>query len=271
MSDTTPDGTPDGASEPAKIDFEKAEFAEPSGEHVQCGICQRSITTEYWQCLGKILCDTCREGVRRSSEDAASGASFGKALLLGGGVAFGCGIGYAIFVGLTQIQFALVTIGIGWMVGRSIQRITRGFGGQKHQVLAVALTYFASTMGYAPAIYKAITNSAQNSEHDAETSTATPAPAAPGTTAPTETPRSPERADPPASPSSGGGGPSLVIALVFLVGLMLAAPFLELSGGFSGIIGLLIIFFGLQTAWRVSRGVQANITGPHKVAASGGS
>src|SRR6185369_344664 len=131
-------------------------FEEPAGEHVTCGLCKRAITTEYWQSLGKVLCASCRDVVNRTAAEARRGATLGKAFLLGGGVALACGIGYAIFVGVSGLQFALVTIGIGWAVGRSIQKVTRGFGTRKHQVLAVVLTYIASSMGYAPAVLKAV-------------------------------------------------------------------------------------------------------------------
>jgi len=263
MSDTTTDAAPVEPAEPAKIDFEKAEFAEPAGEHVACGLCKKAITTEYWQWMGKILCETCREVVRRTTDDARRSATFGKAFLLGGVVALGCGIGYAIFVGLTQIQFALVTIGIGWAVGRAIQRVTRGFGSRKHQVLAVALTYFASTMGYFPAIIKAFSESAHHDDASAPAATSpSSVPAIPDTAAPVEAPPRPQGAERPSLAAS------IVVVTALSVGLMLAAPFLEMSSGISGLLGLLIIFFGLQTAWRVSRGVSAPVTGPHKVSAA---
>jgi hypothetical protein len=47
----------------------------------------------------------------------------------------------------------------------------------------------------------------------------------------------------------------------------LAAPLLLLTEGFSGLLGALIIFFGLRTAWSVAKGVEASITGPHQVSA----
>ncbi len=223
MSDSPTDLPAAAPDAPAPLDFEHAELAEPAAAHLACGICQRPITTEYWQSLGKVLCDTCRRAVAATAGAARGGPAFGKALLLGGGAALGCGIGYAVFVGVTNIQFALVTIGIGWAVGRAVQKATRGFGSVRHQVLAVALTYFASTMGYLPAIYKAIHDHADASRQ--------------------------------------------VMVAVLSAAFMLAAPFIEITSGLNGVLGLLIIFFGLRTAWRVSRGVEATMTGPHQVTA----
>jgi hypothetical protein len=258
----------------AKIDFERADLGEQAGEHLACGLCTRVITTEYWQSVGKVLCEPCSELVRATAAAARRGATLGKAFLLGGAAALGCGIGYAIFVGLTQIQFALVTIGIGWAIGRSIQRVTRGFGGRKHQVLAVVLTYFASSMGYLPSVLKAFSNiAAEGSDQGAAATTAPAAPApssaptAAGTAAASEMPAPPPRETQPSAPGGLGLAASLVLAALFATLIMLAAPILEVSSGFSGLLGVLIIFFGLRTAWRVSKGVEATVTGPYKVAA----
>jgi hypothetical protein len=289
MSETTPGAAAaaqPAEAEPAKIDFEHAEFATPGGERLACGVCQRAITTEYWQFLGKILCETCREAVRRSSENARGGAAFGKAFLLGGGAALGCGLGYAVFVGVTHIQFALVTIGIGWAVGRVIQNVTRGFGSRRHQVLAVALTYLATSMGYLPAVITAIRNSAGATHESAAPSSAAPSSAAAATAAPTTSPGR-EGAPAPAgtvdatgtSPRPAGEAaapqPGLLLSIVVVVaGTMvftMLAPILDVTSGFSGLLGALIIFFGLRTAWRVSKGVEGVVTGPHQVASAAGS
>jgi hypothetical protein len=255
--------------EPEKIDFDRAEFAEapPAGDQVACGLCKKTIATVYWQYLGKVLCEGCRAIVEKSVGDARRASTLGKAFVVGGGVALACGVGYAIFAGLSKAHLALVTIGIGWAVGTAIQRVTRGFGNRKHQILAVCLTYFASTMGYAPFVFSAFTNMGHESPQVA------PSAAAPDPD-PTLTPSAPPDS-PPAAPreTSAMGqvaiGPiGVVIALVIMVGVTLAAPLLEISSGFSGILGVLIIFFGLQTAWRVSKGVEGVITGPHRVAAA---
>ncbi len=226
MSDAADDpgaeaGRDAGSAESSNLDFERAEFTEPAAEHVVCASCQQAITREYYQFAGKILCDTCRGDVQRTTEALRNNASLGRALLFGGGAALGCGIGYAIFVGLTNIQFALVTIGIGWAIGRAVQKATAGFGSRRHQIAAVVLAYVASAMGYFPALLGALRG---------------------------------------AHPVGG------LYAYAVLFGVMLAAPFLELgSGEASALIGLLIIFFGLRTAWRVSQGVTATVTGPHAV------
>ncbi len=45
--------------------------------------------------------------------------------------------------------------------------------------------------------------------------------------------------------------------------IALAAPFLELAGGINGILRLLILFFGLSQAWRMTGPDKRSLTGPH--------
>ena len=156
MSDTGPD-----------LSFDKASYASsPSGAgagggegaSIPCNQCKRPLGQQYWKLQKFLLCDGCKEGV--SASLAQSQSSFAKALVQGGLVALACGVGYAVFVGLTNIQFALVTIGIGFVVAKVVRKASNGLSGRKFQVLAVALTYVASTMGYAPAILHAMTGAA---------------------------------------------------------------------------------------------------------------
>lgn len=230
MSDATLDPKPAEPEAPEKLDFERADFAEPAAKHVPCSACQAAITTAYYQLLDKVLCASCRDAVNRTSEQARSGAAFGKAFLVAGGVALGCGLLYALFVHLTSIQLALATIGIGWVVGRMVQQVTRGFGSMKHQILAVAFTYLASAMGYLPVVLDAM------------------------------------------KPGEGESGGALVFVLrvVFISLVTLAAPILDVTSGFSGVLGALIMFFGMRTAWQVSRGIggPVAISGPYQVSAA---
>ncbi|MGA9672878.1 MAG: hypothetical protein WBQ94_26920, partial [Terracidiphilus sp.] len=45
----------------------------------------------------------------------------------------------------------------------------------------------------------------------------------------------------------------------------LASPFLSMMNGFSGIIGLVILFVGLSVAWRMTRATRLNVDGPHPI------
>jgi hypothetical protein len=122
-------------------------------------MCKKPVAGEYWQWAGRVVCATCRGTLGALGLRAQSIETFLRAASLGALTALGCGIAYAVFVGLTHIQFALVTIGIAYLVATVIRRATGNVSGRRYQVLAVILTYCAGVMGYAPNIFGGITAS----------------------------------------------------------------------------------------------------------------
>jgi predicted lipid-binding transport protein (Tim44 family) len=57
-------------------------------------------------------------------------------------------------------------------------------------------------------------------------------------------------------------------ALVGLALIGLASPFLELANPFQGLIGLVILYVGMQFAWKMTRGISPQILGPFKLSPS---
>jgi hypothetical protein len=223
------------------LSFDRAAYASPDGGP-PCANCKRPLGDEYWKWQSNAICTECKGRVESTLAKSKSGKAFGKAVLLGGGTALGCGIAYAVFVAATQMQIAFATIGIAFLVARVIRKASAGVGGRRFQVLAVALTYVASAMGYLPPIVKGIQRSAE--QHQQAEAKSAPADGAPS-----------------AKPASSPLG--VVVALAFLAGLTLAAPFLELT---EAPIGLLIVLFGLWEAWKLSRGVPLVVEGPYRTA-----
>ena len=86
----------------------------------------------------------------------------------GGPPAFGlgaaavCSAGYAIIVMATGLELALVSIAVGFLVGRSVRRGSDGLGGRRCQFAAVLLTYLAITMSYLPLIMREMSNTGTN-------------------------------------------------------------------------------------------------------------
>ena len=137
------------------IDFDRAEYGPSQPATAPCTNCKRPIEGQYWKFRNGVVCGSCRDGIEAAVAKATSSASLGKAAFEGGGVALACGVGYAAFVAASRIQIALVTIGIGFVVAKVVRRASGGVGGTRFQILAVALTYVASTMGYLPEIWRA--------------------------------------------------------------------------------------------------------------------
>jgi hypothetical protein len=239
-------------AEQETLTFDKATYEGPTASAMPCSSCKASLEEQYWKLGPYVLCEKCRGSVAAQFAKSKSGSAFGKAVLLGGLTALGCGIAYAVFVGLTKMQLALLTIGIAYVIATVVRRASGGFSGRRFQVLAVVLTYFASTMGYIPGIFAGLAE--QSGDH----SSAAPSGSVAGSEHPAE-PAHPAEAEKHAPVSAV----AFVVALVFLVGIMLVAPFLELT---SAPIGFLIIAFGLWEAWRRSRGVPLSLEGPFRVA-----
>ena len=252
------------------IDFERAEFAQPAPADVACDSCKRSVGAHYWQLGGQVLCDGCRAGLEQVARDVNTGRNFLRAALKAAGVALACGVAYAIFVAVTKVQLALVSIGIGYLIARTVQGVTRGLGGRRFRVLAVALTYVASSMGYLPAVLTGLSHiAARQATHAAAgnppSTAATVPPAATATATPTATPTASATSPAPAPPhkpmTALGAIFGLLVLLALVVAMTLAAPF------YGGFMGAIIVGLALWEAWKLSRGGTLPFTGPHAVAA----
>jgi len=246
-----------------------------------CTDCGNALTQRYWEWQGKAVCADCHDSLSQRLAADRNSASFPRALLLGGGTAIGCGIAYAVFVAVTDFQLALITIGIAYLVGRVVRNASRGFGGLRYQLLAVVLTYVASTMGYAPALWSALSATPQSAEPDdsdldSRVDARLDATSSDGVAV---TPNGDRRALDPSVTQEDGVSveastapaatepPSLLgflLALVIFAGLMLASPFLLIT---DAPIGFLIVCFGLWEAWKQARSVDVAIAGPFVLAA----
>jgi hypothetical protein len=239
------------------LQFDRAEL--PAQNTAVCRQCQAPLRDHYFQANGVMLCDPCVDQLRRVLGGSGSSAGrFLKALLLGTGAAALGAIGYGLFMGFTQTEFALVTIGIGWFVGKAVRSGSGGRGGWRYGLTAVLLTYLAISFSYlgvglasmksqresAPAAYTAPMKTTASKAIEP----ARDLPAA----APSAAPQ-PKIAKPPMSP---------LVAIVTLLGLVLSIPVMT---GFQSPLSLLITGFGLWKAWTMNRAAKVEITGPHLI------
>jgi len=247
MSEPEPPITPGlSAAQPTQshsVDADDLQFqrAEPVGAAagVRCVACRQPIAGSYFHAAGHTVCPVCAENIQKGQQ-APPVASLAKAAIYGGGAALaGCAI-YAALAIVLNLEIALIAILVGFMVGKAIRHASRGLGGRSQQILAVALTYFAITTSYfVVAVYnyvqhpKAQQEQTQQQQGSAETQAAQPS------------------------------APALIGSLLLLIA---AAPFYSL-GNVSGWISLVIIFFGLQRAWRLTGRTDILITGPYEAAA----
>ena len=213
---------------------------------VTCHACQRTVYTEYYDVSGQPTCADCRAKIETLTETPTGAGPLVKAGLFGlaGGIA-GAIIYYAV-IALTDFEIGIVAILIGYMVGYTVRKGAGGRGGRRFQVLAVALTYMAVAFAYTPIAVKA----ALKDSSQAETSKTTEkAPAADES-----------------KPTGEINGASAALAVLMVCGLIAALPVLVVFGSLpSGLISGLIIFFGMQQAWKMTATPALEITGPYRV------
>jgi hypothetical protein len=179
---------------------------------------------------------------------------FLRGLLFGAGGAL---LGFILYstVGIvTGYEIGLVSLAVGYLVGRSIVAGSRGRTGRRYQIAAAVLTYAAVSMSAVPiaiSLWAKSERSAKTEVSDSASRTAGPA------AIPVDERRQPAAEARSMSLASAAGG---------LLAIGLASPFLQLGAGMSGLIGLFILFIGVRIAWRMTGTraeiVQAVVDGP---------
>jgi hypothetical protein len=223
---------------PEELQFEHAiPLYVASGTTQLCAACKTPLTGQYFQAQGLPVCPHCADRIN-SRQQAPPPISLLPAVLYGSAAAFAGFLIYATVAIAFDLQLALISILVGVMVGKAVRKGSKGLGGRPQQILAVALTYFAITTSYIPVFI-----------HEAMK---TPAKTAQASAAPSSNITEPNTAK-----------PSLGSALLIVLLIALAAPFMGLASGFSGILNIAIIFFGLQNAWKLTGRTDLIITGPY--------
>jgi hypothetical protein len=231
------------------LQFRRADaIAEPPiSNGPPCIACKQPIADSYFHVQGKVTCPTCASAIA-ANQKAPPAHSLLKAFVYGFGAALaGCAI-YAAVAIFTGMELALIAILIGYMVGTAIRKASNGLGGRPQQILAVVLTYFAITTSYIPVgIYQYIHEHPSGKQTAAQTT---------GTGASESSTTASQK--PPVS---------LGATLIALLGLAFAAPFIGLSQGAGAVLSIVIIFFGLQRAWKIAGRHDFVIMGPYNAQA----
>ena len=218
------------------LQFTRAQY-EGGPPALQCMACQAEMPDRYFQLGGAPVCAECASNWESQQKAAPAGwvmrgAMFGLAAAIAGA------IGMSVVAAVTGYQFSLAAIGVGWLVGKAMRRGANGLGGRRVQILAVLLTYFGITLSYLPEMIKGFR------EVDKKRTEA----------------RKDEAPNPPEKPPGAAG---TIVALTVLVAFCMAAPLLEIASGLNGILGLLILFFGLSQAWRMTARDERALSGPY--------
>ena len=235
-----------------ELQFDRAEpTGGPAGS--TCAACRRPITGTYFEINGHVVCASCRDGVIAQWTRGGSAGRFAKALGLGVLAMVGCSIVWYAVLKLTDSQWGILAVVVGFAVGTAVRKGSNGRGGWRYQALAIFLTYTAIVSSYVPFIIEGMREgSAQVADTTGATTTATS-----DSLVKVES----EKAAAVQLPSAG----AFALGIVFLLGLLYATPFLA---GLENAIGILIIGFALYQAWKLNMKAELVITGPYQVGAS---
>ena len=238
--------------------FGTAEYASPAGGN-RCQFCQQPLSGTYYRVNAAAACPGCTEKMRGES-DTGKHAAYVRALTYGIGAAVVGLIGYALIAILLQgWVISYMSIGVGWLVGTAMMKGSNGIGGRRYQIAAVLLTYAAVSLAAVPiwihfADERKQQQQAQQQKLDDEQR-------------PLEQESGRQRSEEQPAPRAERPPVSLETWLGRVALLGLASPFTQLQDNpFWGLMGLLILFFGMRIAWRIAQGKPFGIYGPFATA-----
>lgn len=210
--------------------FKTAEYSSDAGG--TCKACGQAISGAYYQVNGAKACSKCAQRIKEQLPKD-SHTAFARGVLFGvGGAILGLGIyvGFALATGLIA---GLISLAVGYIVGKAILLGSGGVGGRRYQVAAVLLTYAAVSLAAVPI---ALSQHMKHGSAQAQSLSS--------------------------ESSSDAPKPSVAKAVGTLALIGLVSPFLGLSNPMQGVIGLIILFVGIRIAWRMTAARQVSIRGP---------
>jgi hypothetical protein len=213
-----------------------------------CASCREPIPHEYYSVNGHNVCERCRHGIERAVATPQGLGPFAIAALFGLGAGIAGAFIYFAVIYFAHLEIGIVAILIGYMVGYSVRKGTRGRGGLRFQILAVALTYASVALAYTPLVVIEASKDARARQSAAVTR---------------------QSASVVSREESGQKPASVLMGLGALLMFIMALPVLVIAGSFpSGLISAFIIFIGMRQAWRMTAAPQVTFFGPYQVGAA---
>lgn len=185
-------------------------------------------------------------------------AAFVRAIAFGvGGALIGLAL-YSAFTIITGLIIGYVSLAVGYIVGKALVKGSRGIGGRRYQVAAVALTYAAVSLSAIPIGIAQFIKAPKPGSH------AQLKKSGPVASGPADSLSSNATSDDPNPGEETSATPktSFASAIGALLFAGLASPFLELQDEPSGIIGIVILVVGIRIAWKLTEARPIDVVGP---------
>ena len=129
--------------EPGGLQFDHAEFEEAAPSAITCAACKRPIVEQYFEINGTVVCEPCKDVIADRLRGGSGFVRFLRALLFGSVAAVLGTAAYAASIWFTNYNLSLISIFVGYLVGRAVRAGSRNLGGWLYRVIAVILTYLA--------------------------------------------------------------------------------------------------------------------------------
>lgn len=246
--------------------FNTLEQPAPGG--ASCGVCHQPITGLHYRANGAMLCGRCADRLKREMPQDSHSA-FVRALVFGAGGFLLALIAYSLIGILLQgWTIGYLSLAVGWIIGKAMMAGSRGSGGRRYQLAAVLLTYAAVSISAVPI---SLATMKHDSSAAARTTDREASPGGPksDSATPEQKPQKASAGD--AATQRSGDVPKMSfateIATLALIGL--GSPFYGLQEGVSGVLMLVILFVGMQFAWKITAGrTGVAVDGPFELAKS---
>lgn len=137
------------------LQFDKAEF-DKEASPATCGMCNQPLKGSYFSVNMQSMCPDCTEGVRVSLARSSSAGDIIKSILFGIGAGIAGALVYFAVLKFTGYELGLISILVGYMVGRAVMVGSDYRGGLKYRIIAVLITYIAIISTYVPPILAAL-------------------------------------------------------------------------------------------------------------------
>jgi hypothetical protein len=237
---------------PEPLQFEKAEYAGKPGVE-ECSTCHQQMIDSYYRLNDRRICAPCAELAK--TNQLKTDGNFFRSLFFGIGAAIAGLILYAAFAIATGWVIGYLSLAVGYIIAKAMMKGSGGVGGRKFQIAAVLLTYGAVSLAAIPVAIHGYSGKSGDGNSQVQTQ---PQPAGES--------QDPNKQAVASSQSEGGSGAGFLSAIGALLLIGLASPFLELSEGIHGILGLVILFVGLNIAWKTTEAAEFQLLGPFSLA-----
>jgi len=136
---------------PTDLNFDRADFSTDTPE-ADCAWCTRGLHGSYFDVQGTHVCGVCAEQARQLSPQNTR-ATFLRSFGFGSLAAAVTGFAYFVLFRITDGDWMVfASIGVGYIIGKSMRSGSHGVGGRRYQVGAALLTYAAVILGSSAAL-----------------------------------------------------------------------------------------------------------------------